>query len=466
MERRLAVSTMNKESFFEMIKGKSIALCGIGRSHMPLASLFTEKGASVTMRDRRSFEALGEDGKELQKLGVRLVLGEDYLEGLCEDIIFRTPGMKYSLPQLQKAKSEGKVVTSELEVFLDICPCKIFAVTGSDGKTTTTTIISEFLRAEGYTVHLGGNIGKPLLPEIESITEKDMAVVELSSFQLISMRQSPDVAVVTNLSPNHLDWHADMDEYIRAKKNIFMHQNAFSRTVLNADNAETASFLPETRGEGMLFSRQSRVPHGAWCEDGVIYVNSQKMLELSNIRIRGDHNVENYLAAICAVYGTVSPANIVKVAKNFDGVEHRMEFVRELDGVKYYNDSIATSPSRTAIGTLSLYEEKIILICGGYDKNIPYDPLGPVICDKVKLLILMGATAEKIEKAVLNSPNYKESEISIIHAENMVEAVLTVRARAAEGDIVSLSPASAGFDMYANFEERGKHFKKLVGELK
>ena len=457
---------MNKENFFEFINGKTIALCGIGRSHMPLAKLFTQKGASVTMRDRRSFETLREEGKELEKLGVRLVLGEDYLEDLCEDIVFRTPGMKYSLPQLQKAKSEGKIVTSELEVFFDICPCKIYAVTGSDGKTTTTTIISEFLRAEGYTVHLGGNIGKPLLPEIETITETDTAVVELSSFQLISMRRSPDVAVVTNLSPNHLDWHEDMGEYMEAKKNIFMHQNAFSRTVLNADNASTVSFLPETRGEAMMFSRKKRVANGAWCEDGTVYVNSQKMLKLSDIRIRGDHNVENYLAAICAVYGAVSIENMIKVAKNFDGVEHRMEFVRELDGVKYYNDSIATSPSRTAIGTLSLYEEKIILICGGYDKNIPYDPLGPVICDKVKLLILMGATAKKIEEAVQKSPNYKESEISIIHVENMAEAVLTVRARAVDGDIVSLSPASAGFDMYANFEERGKHFKKLVGELK
>lgn len=433
---------------------------------MPLAALFTEKGAAVTMRDRRSFEELGEDGKELQRLGVRLILGEDYLENIHEDMIFRTPGMQYNLPQLQKAKSEGKIVTSELEVFFDICPCRIYAVTGSDGKTTTTTIISEFLRAEGYTVHLGGNIGKPLLPKIEAIAETDTAVVELSSFQLISMRRSPDVAVVTNLSPNHLDWHKDMDEYVEAKKNIFLHQNAFSRTVLNADNADTAAFLPETRGEAMLFSRKKRVEHGAWCEDGIIYVNSQKVLELSDIRIRGDHNVENYLAAICAVHGTVSAENIIKVAKNFDGVEHRMEFVRELDGVKYYNDSIASSPSRTAIGTLSLYEEKIILICGGYDKNIPYDPLGPVICDKVKLLILMGATAEKIEKAVQKSPNYKESEISIIHVENMAEAVLTVRARAVAGDIVSLSPASASYDMYANFEERGKHFKKLVGELK
>lgn len=433
---------------------------------MPLAALFTEKGAFVTMRDRRSFGELGEDGKALQKLGVRLVLGEEYLEGIDEDMVFRTPGMKYSLPQLQRAKSEGKIVTSELEVFFEICPCKIYGVTGSDGKTTTTTILSEFLRAEGYTVHLGGNIGKPLLPEIESIAEEDTAVVELSSFQLISMRRSPDVAVVTNLSPNHLDWHADMEEYIEAKKNIFLHQNAFSRTVLNADNAATAAFLPETRGECLLFSRKKCLERGAWCEDGTIYVNSQKMLKLSDIRIRGDHNVENYLAAICAAYGTVSAENIIRVARNFDGVEHRMEFVRELDGVKYYNDSIATSPSRTAIGTLSLYEEKIILISGGYDKNIPYEPLGPVICDKVKLLILMGATAEKIEQAVKKSPNYKESEISIIHVENMAEAVLTVRARAAEGDIVSLSPASAGFDMYANFEERGKHFKKLVGELK
>lgn len=457
---------MDKETFFESIKGKKIALCGIGRSHMPLAKLFTEKGALVTMRDRRTAEQLGEDAQTLKKLGVKLTLGESYLEELDEDIIFRTPGMKFSLPELQTARENGQVVTSELEVFFDLCPCKIYAVTGSDGKTTTTTIISEFLRAQGKTVHLGGNIGKPLLPEIENVRKEDAAVVELSSFQLISMRRSADVAVVTNIAPNHLDWHEDMQEYIRAKKNVFLHQNAFSRTVLNADNEITASFAGEVRGQCLLFSRRHAVEHGAFCRDGVLWNGREKIMETRDILISGVHNIENYLAAICAVQGDVSYENIRKVARLFNGVEHRMEFVRELDGVKYYNDSIATSPSRTISGTLSLYEQKIILLAGGYDKHIPYDSLGPVICEKVKVLILMGATAQKIEDAVKASPNYDEKSMEIIRVQNMAEAVLAAHNRAEKGDVVSLSPASAGFDLYPNFEVRGQHFKQLVNEMK
>lgn len=457
---------MDMAQFFNQISGKRIALCGIGRSHLPLAAVFTRKSAKVVLRDARSPEALSEEIKELEKLGVELRLGQDYLADLTEDIIFRTPGMKFSLPPLQEAITRGQVVTSELEVFFKLCPCPIIAVTGSDGKTTTTTIISEFLRAQGKTVHLGGNIGKPLLPEIERIEADHIAVVELSSFQLISMRSGSDISVVTNLAPNHLDWHEDMEEYITAKKQIFLHQDGFSRTVLNLDNAYTAQFASETRGDTLLFSRQQPVAHGAYCKDGGIYLRGEKVLETRQIRISGVHNIENYLAAVCAVDGLVSVENMVKVAAHFDGVEHRMEFVRELDEVKYYNDSIATSPSRTISGTLSLYEEKIVLISGGYDKNLSYEELGPVICRRVKLLILMGATADKIEAAVKASAQYDENEIEVVRVENMAEAVLTARGRTNPGDIVSLSPASAGFDLYPNFEVRGRHYKELVNGLK
>ena len=457
---------MDRTQFFDRINGKCIALCGIARSHIPLAKLFCSKGAIVTLRDRRSREELGEVAEDLEKLGAVLILGENYLDNLCEDIIFRTPGMKYSLPQLQKAKKQGKVLTSELEVFFMICPCPIIAVTGSDGKTTTTTIISEFLHAQGKTVHLGGNIGKPLLPEIENIAPADYAVVELSSFQLISMHSGADISVITNIAPNHLDWHEDMQEYVQAKKNIFLHQNGFSRTVLNADCGATLAFESEVRGEAMLFSRREKQEHGAWCLDGNIYLEGEKIMSAGEIRISGAHNIENYLAAICAVAGIVDKENMLKVAQNFDGVEHRMEFVRELDGVKYYNDSIASSPSRTISGTLSLYDEKILMISGGYDKNIPYDKLGEIICKKVKTLVLMGDTADKIEAAVQNYEDYDESGINIVRVQNMAEAVLTVRSKAQSGDVVSLSPASAAFDLYTDFEARGRHFKELVNELK
>ena len=456
---------MNKEQFFTSIQGKTVTFCGIGRSHMPLIRLFQEKGALVSARDKRSLEELGDNGKALQKWGVQLILGENYLEDLREDIIFRTPGMKYHLPQLEAARKRGAAVTSEMEVFFQLCPCKIYAVTGSDGKTTTTSIIAELLKAQGKTVHLGGNIGKPLLPEIESIQPEDCAVVELSSFQLISMRESPDVAVVTNLSPNHLDVHKDMQEYIDAKKNSLLHQGAFSRTVLNAGNEITASFAPQVRGDCWMFRRGAPVERGVWCDGETIYVHGQALLPISQIRIPGWHNVENYMAAIAAVWGDVEPQTIRRVAETFAGVEHRAEFVRELRGVKYYNDSIATSPTRVISGMLSLFPQKILLIAGGYDKHIPFEPLGPAVCDKVKTLILLGDTAQKIQDAVQAAPQYQEGCPEILRVDNMEQAVAAAAAHAQPGDIVSLSPACAAFDLYPNFEVRGRHYKDIVNGL-
>lgn len=456
---------MNTQQFFRYLKGKTVAFCGVGRTHMPLIQLFQEKGAVVTVRDQRPLEKLGENGEVLQSLGVELRLGEDYLQDLNEDIIFRTPGMRYHLPQLEEARARGCAVTSELELFFRLCPCKIYGVTGSDGKTTTTSIIAEFLKAQDKTVHLGGNIGKPLLPEIESIAPEDVAVVELSSFQLISMRESPDVAVVTNLSPNHLDVHKDMQEYIDAKKNILLHQGALSRTVLNAGNDITAGFAPEVRGDCWMFRRGAPVERGVWCDGENIYVHGEKLLEVSQIKIPGWHNVENYMAAIAAVWGDVEPQTIRHVAETFAGVEHRAEFVRELGGVKYYNDSIATSPTRVISGMLSLFPQKILMIAGGYDKHIPFEPLGPAVCEKVKTLILLGSTAQKIQDAVMAAPQYREGCPEILRVETMEEAVAAAAAHAQPGDIVSLSPACAAFDLYPNFEVRGRHFKEIVNKL-
>ena len=456
---------MNTQQFFRYLKGKTVAFCGVGRTHMPLIKLFLEKGAVVTVRDQRPLEKLGENGEILRSLGGELRLGEDYLQDLNEDIIFRTPGMRYHLPQLEEARARGCAVTSELELFFRLCPCKIYGVTGSDGKTTTTSIIAEFLKAQGKTVHLGGNIGKPLLPEIESIAPEDVAVVELSSFQLISMRESPDVAVVTNLSPNHLDVHKDMQEYIDAKKNILLHQGALSRTVLNAGNEITAAFAPEVRGDCWMFRRGAPVERGVWCDGENIYVHGEKLLEVSQIKIPGWHNVENYMAAIAAVWGDVEPQTIRHVAETFAGVEHRAEFVRELGGVKYYNDSIATSPTRVISGMLSLFPQKILMIAGGYDKHIPFEPLGPAACEKVKTLILLGSTAQKIQDAVMAAPQYREGCPEILRVETMEEAVAAAAAHAQPGDIVSLSPACAAFDLYPNFEVRGRHFKEIVNKL-
>lgn len=456
--------------FLTSLKGKNIALIGIGRSNLPLISLFSSYGAHVTACDKRSYEELGEYAQLAKNSGAQLLLGENYLDDLDADIVLRTPGMKYYLDKLVEMRNKGVVVTSEMELFFDLCPCKIIAVTGSDGKTTTTTIISEILKKAGKTVHLGGNIGKPLLPDIEKIQPSDIAVVELSSFQLISMRKSPDVAIVTNIEPNHLDIHKDMQEYVDSKKNVIMHQNAFSISVLNADNTLSNSFSDDVRGVLRKFSRKAPVYNGCYYSNGdIIYSDfskETKVMSSTDIKIPGMHNVENMMTAICAVWGLVDVEDIVYVAKTFCGVAHRAEFVRELDGVKYYNDSIASSPTRTSSGTLSLYENKIILICGGYDKNLDYTDLGDKICKKVKHLILLGATADKIEIAVKNSADFDTCDINIVRVKSMDEAVNKARELAVCGDIVSMSPASASFDMYKDFEARGNHFKQLVNDLK
>ena len=457
------------ESFFRSVKGKTVAFIGIGTSNLPLIRLFAEKGARVKALDKKDFEALGQNGVLAKEYGAELILGESYLDNIDADIVFRSPGTPFYRPELIAVRESGRVLTSEMEVFFDLCPCKLIAVTGSDGKTTTTTIISEFLKAAGKNVHLGGNIGKPLLPEIESISEDDFAVAELSSFQLISMRKSPDIAVVTNLAPNHLDIHKDMQEYIDSKKNIVLHQNAFSKAVVNLDNAIADSFSESVRGQLAKFSVKQEVANGAFLRGTTVCYNDYgavtEIMDISDIRIPGMHNVENYLAAISAVWELVDVDTIVKVAREFGGVAHRAEFVRKFRGVKYYNDSIASSPTRTACGTLSLYKEKIAIIAGGYDKHIPYAPLGPVINDKVKLLILLGDTAPKIEEAVREAENFDEAAIKIIHVTNMEEAVQAAVENTVAGDIVSLSPASASFGLYKNFEERGNHFKSIVNGL-
>lgn len=461
----------NIKKFFEGINGKTVAFCGIGGSNLPLIKLFKKYGANVLACDKREREMLGENADIAVEYGAELRLGNDYLKNLNADIIFRTPGMRYYMDELVEARKKGAVVTSEMEVFFDLCPCKTIAITGSDGKTTTTTIISELLKAKGYNVHLGGNIGRPLLPEIETISPDDIAVVELSSFQLISMRKSPDIAIVTNVAPNHLDIHKDMQEYIDSKKNVILHQNAFGKAVLNLDNDISKSFEAETRGSTYMFSRRQKVENGAYMsDDGKIIINNYGketvIMNTSDIKIPGLHNIENYLAAICAVWGMVDAETIKNVAQNFNGVEHRAELVRVFNGVKYYNDAIGTSPTRTVKGTLSLYDRKIILIAGGYDKKIPYDEMGKVVPETVKLLILMGATADKIEAATKAAPTYSEGNPVIIRVNSMEEAVKAARENAVEGDIVSMSPASASFDMYKNFAEKGLHFKRIVNEMK
>jgi len=459
---------MDCKKFFKQIKGKKIAMCGIGVSNTPLILDFLSKGAKVYACDRRSRELIGDLADRLEAAGARLCLGDGYLDNLEVDIIFRTPGMNFNLPELEAARKKGIAVTSEMEVFFDLCPATVFAVTGSDGKTTTTTLIAKMLEAEGKNVFVGGNIGKPLLPEIENISSEDFVVAELSSFQLISMRKSPDVAVVTNVAPNHLDVHKDMDEYVEAKKNVIMHQNAFSRTVLNRDNEITEGFRKYVRGQSLGFSMERKLNNGAWLDSkGFLHMAYRgidvPIMHKSEITILGDHNVANYLTAITAVWGYVGVDAIKKVAREFAGVEHRIEFVREVNGVKFYNDSIASSPTRTIAG-LKAFDKKVHLIAGGYDKHIPFEPMVPYVLEKVEKLYLCGDTAEKIENAVKSDENYN-GKPEIIRVKDIAEAVSRAYADTKSGDIVTLSPACASFDAFPNFMARGNYFKELVMKL-
>ena len=449
---------MTYKEYLDYIKDKNVGFLGIGRSNMPLIRMLSKAGCLVTVRDGKDIASFGDTAEELKELGVTIVTGEDYLKDLyTHDIVYKTPGIRGDKKEINEAVEKGTILTSEMELFFELCPCKIFGVTGSDGKTTTTTLIYNILTEAGYTCHLGGNIGRPLIGDIEKIKEDDFAILELSSFQLFNMKKSADVAVITNLSENHLDWHKDFSEYIDAKKNIFMHQKEDGRYILNLDNCHTRAMIGEGKGKVTAFSLTEKAD--VYLSDGEIYVDGKAVLSASDIKILGLHNVANYMTAIAAVSEYVSPEDIKNVATTFGGVAHRNEFVKEVCGVSFYNDSIASSPTRT-MATLSSFDEKVILIAGGYDKNLNYEPLGPAVLEKVKHLVLVGATSEKIDEAV-KKIGFIETE----RTDDFKKAVLLAKNAAKKGDKVVLSPASASFDMFRDFEERGNKFKELVNEL-
>lgn len=441
---------MNLEEYVNSIQTKKIAVLGIGISNIPLIRLLCSYGCDVTACDKRSFSELGSVALDLISAGAKLKLGDDYLENLDHDLIFRTPGL---MPFHIHPENESAEVTSEMELFFRLCPCRTVAITGSDGKTTTSSIIACLLEESGYRVHLGGNIGKPLLCEIPLMSENDICVLELSSFQLHSMLCSPDVAVITNISPNHLDKHKDFDDYVDAKKQIFLHQKANAKLVLNADDALVSTF-PGTD----YFSVEAPV-NGTYLQDGILYRYGRPLLNADEIFIPGIHNIKNFLAAFAATEGLVSDSVCCKVAKEFKGVEHRLEFVRELNGVVFINDSIGSSPSRTIAG-LHAMKRKPIVILGGYDKQIPFDELGNELLKYGKKAVLTGATADKIADAINAAGSFEYEKVP-----DFDSAVRRAYELAEPNDIVLFSPACASFDCFRNFEERGKHFKKLIMEL-
>ena len=474
---------MSRETILDRIRTSRAAVLGFGVSNIPLVRFLLETGAKeITVYDKKDFEALGVVARELAAKGVKFVTGRRSLEEIGGARLFRSPGIRPDADGIIRALTRGARLTSEMELFFELTPATVIGITGSDGKTTTTTLVYKILSEElekkgGGRVYVGGNIGEPLLPKVNEMTKADYAVVELSSFQLSTMRQSPVRAVVTNITPNHLDWHNDMREYTEAKYNICRHHE-ITRTVLNAENSITRAFAGALSSGVTLFSSKKNSfeeivgeLHGARAvfeHDGEIVVSDgtveRIMLKTADIKLVGRHNVENYMAAIGVLDGLVSAKSVETVAKTFGGVEHRLEFVRELDGVKYYNSSIDSSPTRTA-AALSALSEKPIVICGGYDKNIPFDGLGDTLCVRAKAVVLMGATAPAIRAAVENAVYYAESELPLYDADGLEAAVTKARELASEGDTVLLSPACASFDMFENFAVRGNTFKKIVNSM-
>lgn len=460
------------EQFKSEIVTKKVAVLGIGISNAPLIKYLAKLGVKVTAFDRAEEVALKQTMDDLSGLDVEYRLGEDYLTGLKGfDVIFKTPRIRFDIPELLREAEAGAEITSEMEVFCKLCPARIFAVTGSDGKTTTTTLINLILGHHGYKCWLGGNIGTPLLDRIDEIEESDMVVLELSSFQLHTMSNRLHTAIVTNVSPNHLDVHLSMQEYTDAKKNIFLHQNENDTLIINYDNPVTRGFIGEAPGKVVYFSRQTELENGMiQLDDKIVYRSGGKetdIMKTDDILLPGVHNIENYLAASAATIEFVDPEDIQYVATSFRGAEHRNEFVREFNGISFYNDSIGSSPTRT-IATVNSFKDRVILITGGYDKHIPYDVLGELIVTRVKCLVLLGQTSDKIKKALKDEiqRSGRGTDIPVVHCTSMEEAVRKAYESASEKDVIVLSPASASFDMYKNFEERGIAYKNIVNSLK
>ena len=478
-----------KKLLKDYINGRGCEILGLGVSNLPLAEYLAEEGLPLTVRDKKGLLELGERAEALETKGASLILGENAFDSLSGELIFRSPGMRPDKDFLEVAISRGAELTSEMELFLTLTPATTFAVTGSDGKTTTTTLTGLFLKAhakrrgEGR-VYVGGNIGEPLLHSVDTMTESDCAALELSSFQLMRVKNAPHFAAITNISPNHLDWHRGMEEYIEAKLNIVGERTR--RLVTNADCAETARIAARLSEQSadreiFLFSSAARsfsevfsfAPRGCdrsiFEKDGYIVISDghteEKLLCVSDIRVPGRHNVENFMCAIALTYGQVDPSVYSEVAAEFTGVSHRLELVRTLDGVDYFNSSIDSSPTRTAAALSALHGRDIVIICGGYDKNIPYAPLAEALCRSARAVILTGATAQKIESALLLCEAYKEGAPEYFHASDFADAVRLAREKARRGGCVLLSPASASFDAFPNFAVRGDTFRQIVEDF-
>ncbi|MDO4283574.1 MAG: UDP-N-acetylmuramoyl-L-alanine--D-glutamate ligase [Clostridia bacterium] len=467
------MENLKLKEFKENIKGKKVAIIGIGTSNIPAIKYLSQLGARVVAKDKNENALLNHEELKVFE-NVEFELGEKYLENLDQfDYILRAPGVKPFLPEIEEAEKSGVILTSEIELLFALAPCKIIGVTGSAGKTTTVTLIHEILKRAGYKVWLGGNIGNSLFDQLDEMREDDLIVLELSSFQLMTMKQSPQVALITSIYEDHLDYHRSFEEYIEAKTNIFMHQKQDDIFVVNLDDKFCEKFLKEMeenhiQSKILAFSTKKTCKNGAYYKDNKIYIsiegNQIEVIDVSKIHLIGEKNYANICSAICCILEFVNVDIIAKTLVEFKGVEHRLEYVDTKNGVKYYNDSISTTPGK-AMAAFTSFDQKIILIAGGSDKNLDYTPVGSNILHCAKILILLGNTSKKIKEAVIHCKEYRENELKIYEVSSMKEAVNLAKEVAIRGDIVVMSPASASFDLYKNYKERGKDFKNLVNTL-
>ena len=456
--------------FNEYIRFRKVAVIGLGVSNLPLLDYLHDKKVNVTIFDDRTIDDLSKDiVDKITNYGFAFSFGKNSLEKLNNfDLIFRSPSCLPTKPELEKEAQRGAIVTTEIELLMKMCPAKIIGVTGSDGKTTTTSLINAILKDAGYNTYLGGNIGTPLFTKLEKMKPEDVVVLELSSFQLMGMEVSPHISVITNITPNHLNIHKDYEEYIESKKNIFKYQNENDILVLNYDNEITRSCAKEAKGKVIFFSGKEKLDNGYIVDEDIIKICTDKIrkhiLNVNDVILKGKHNYENIATALAATNTLVDTDKAIETIKNFKPVAHRLEFVRELNGIKWYNDSASSSPTRTIAG-IEAFKEKMVLIAGGYDKNLNYTPIAKPILDKVSTLILMGQTAGKIFDCVKAEMEKENKTIPIYVVDSLDDAIKTAKKYAKTSEIVLFSPASASFDMFKNAVQRGELFKEKVNKL-
>ncbi len=456
------------ENWEHNLRGLKATLIGLGtRTNVALARFLVSRGALLTISDRKPADQLRQEIALLGDLPVRLSLGANRVEDTVgADVVFVTPGAPRDLPAVVAAVEKGVPVSSEIELLFALCPAPIVGITGSSGKSTTTTLVGEIMLAAGLTVYVGGNLGTPLIDKIDDLRPSDWIVLELSSFQLEAMRRSPHVAAILNITPNHLDRHPSMEHYAESKRNIIRNQSADDWAILGYANDLTRAYGRSCAARRLYFGVDEVEGDGAFCADGAVWLRlggeRRRVLDLAEIRLRGRHNLENVTAAVAITAAVGVPVEAMRhVTASFAGIEHRLEPVRTIDGVQFVNDSIATAPERAA-AALRSFAEPVVLLAGGRDKHLPLDEFAQLVRARVRDLVLFGEAAGLLEEALGRAG---APPPPIHHVSNLAEAVPLAAALAAPGDVVLLSPAFTSYDQFRDFEERGREFKRLVNEL-